>query len=55
MKRVEDVVGKRKIRDVMSFVDKVRSGDVVLEGDGSGGAGGFSSALLDTGMFQAYM
>lgn len=52
LKRVEDVVGKRKIRDVMSFVDKVRSGDVVLEGDGSGGAGGFSSALLDTGMFD---
>ena len=51
MKRVEDVIGKRKIRDVMSFIDKVRSGDVVLEGDGSGGAGGFSSALLDTGMF----
>lgn len=49
MKRVEDVVGKRKIRDVMGFVDKVRKGDVVLEGDGSGGAGGFSSALLDTG------
>lgn len=50
MKRVEDIVGKRKIRDVMGFVDKVRKGDVVLEGDGSGGAGGFSSALLETGM-----
>lgn len=49
MKRVEDIIGKRKIKDVMTFVDKVRKGDVVLEGDGTGGAGGFSSALLETG------
>ncbi|CRG83098.1 hypothetical protein PISL3812_00446 [Talaromyces islandicus] len=45
-KRVEDGIGRRKLKDVMNFVDRVRKGDVVLEGNGSGGAGGFSSALL---------
>lgn len=48
-KHVEETVGKRKLRDVMSFVDRVRKGEVFLEGDGTGGAGGFSSALLSTG------
>jgi replication fork clamp-binding protein CrfC len=41
--------GKRKLRDVMSFIDRVRKGEVVLEGDGAGGAGGFSAALLSKG------
>ncbi|KAJ5633829.1 hypothetical protein N7528_001671 [Penicillium herquei] len=49
IKHVEDMVGKRKLKDVMSFVDKVRKGDVVLDGNGTGGAGGFSSALLERG------
>lgn len=49
LKRVEDQIGKRKLKDVMSFVDRVRKGDVVLEGNGAGGAGGFSSALLEKG------
>src|SRR5271170_6951621 len=48
-KSLESSVGKRKLKDVMGFVDRVRKGDVVLEGDGSGGAGGFSSALLQRG------
>ncbi|KAJ5937889.1 hypothetical protein N7454_004231 [Penicillium verhagenii] len=48
-KNVEDSVGKRKLKDVMSFIDKVRKGDIVLEGNGSGGAGGFSAALLERG------
>jgi dynamin-like GTPase MGM1, mitochondrial len=48
-KQLEDSVGKRKLRDVMAFVDRVRKGDVVLEGDGAGGAGGFSSAFLRRG------
>ncbi|EAW07647.1 dynamin-related GTPase MGM1 [Aspergillus clavatus NRRL 1] len=48
-RHVEDAVGKRKFKDVMSFVDRVRKGEAVLEGDGGGGAGGFSSALLDKG------
>ena len=49
-KRLEGVVGKKKLRDVMAFIDRVRKGDVVLEGNGSGGAGGFSSALLQQGI-----
>jgi replication fork clamp-binding protein CrfC len=49
LKQLEENVGKRKLKDVTSFIDRVRKGDVVLEGDGSGGAGGFSSALLQKG------
>jgi dynamin-like GTPase MGM1, mitochondrial len=50
VKHVETQVGgRRKLRDVMGFIDRVRSGQVVLEGDGVGGAGGFSSALLAKG------
>ncbi|KAJ5361243.1 hypothetical protein N7541_002087 [Penicillium brevicompactum] len=49
LKHVEDVIGKRKLRDVIAFIDKVRKGDVVLEGNGEGGAGGFSAALLERG------
>jgi len=49
-KNVEQAVGgKRKLKDVMGFIDRVRKGDVVLEGDGVGGAGGFSAALLAKG------
>ncbi|EED14875.1 mitochondrial dynamin GTPase (Msp1), putative [Talaromyces stipitatus ATCC 10500] len=49
LRRVEDQIGKRKLKDVMSFVDKVRKGEAVLEGNGAGGAGGFSAALLEKG------
>lgn len=49
-KRMEEQMGgRKKVRDVMAFIDRVRSGQVVLEGDGVGGAGGFSSALLAKG------
>ncbi|KAI4180805.1 MAG: hypothetical protein LQ346_006914 [Caloplaca aetnensis] len=44
-----NVGGRKKLKDVMSFIDKVRDGKVVLEGDGVGGAGGFSAALLAKG------
>ena len=50
VKKLEDQVGgRKKVRDVMAFIDRVRTGQVVLEGDGVGGAGGFSAALLDRG------
>jgi len=49
-KHLEENVGKRKLTDVMGFVDRVRKGDLVIEGSGAGGAGGFSSALLQRGM-----
>jgi len=49
-KRVEqEVGGKKKLRDVTAFVEKARKGEVIVEGDGSSGAGGFSSALLAKG------
>lgn len=55
VQRVEvEMGGKRRLRDVMSFIDRVRKGEVVLEGDGVGGAGGFSAALLSKGM-QMYL
>ncbi|KAL1969289.1 hypothetical protein VTN77DRAFT_9481 [Rasamsonia byssochlamydoides] len=49
LKKVEESVGKRKLKDVMTFVDRVRKGEVVLEGNGAAGAGGFSAALLQKG------
>ena len=49
LKRVEEGVGRRKLNDIMTFINKVRKGDIVLEGDGSSGAGEFSSALLQKG------
>lgn len=45
----ESVGGRRKFKDVTEFIDRVRKGEVVLEGNGSGGAGGFSAALLEKG------
>lgn len=47
--------GRKKLRDVMGFIDRVRSGKVVLEGDGVGGAGGFSSALLRKGREAVFL
>lgn len=50
MKHVEQTVGgKRKLKDVMGFVDKARRGEVEVVGDGASGAGGFSSDLLQRG------
>ncbi|OJD13115.1 hypothetical protein AJ78_06397 [Emergomyces pasteurianus Ep9510] len=55
LKHVEDNIGKRKLKDVMSFIDKVRKGDTSIEGDGSGGAGGFSAALLQKGREAVFL
>lgn len=41
--------GRRKLKEVLNFVDKARKGDIWVEGDGHGGAGGFSAALLAKG------
>jgi hypothetical protein len=46
----KNVGGKRKLKDVMGFVDKARNGEVEVVGDGASGAGGFSSDLLQRGM-----
>ncbi|ETI21724.1 hypothetical protein G647_08071 [Cladophialophora carrionii CBS 160.54] len=54
-RQLEDSIGKRKLKDVMGFIDRVRKGDVVLEGDGTGGAGGFSSALLQKGREAVFL
>jgi hypothetical protein len=43
------VGGRRRLAEVMHFVDRVRKGEAVVEGDGRGGAGGFSAALLQKG------
>lgn len=45
----EQVGGKKKLKDVLGFIDRVRKGDAILEGDGRRGAGGFSAALLQKG------
>ncbi|CZS94453.1 hypothetical protein WAI453_008060 [Rhynchosporium graminicola] len=45
----QSVGGKRKLKDVMGFVDKARRGEVEVVGDGASGAGGFSSDLLSKG------
>ncbi len=46
------VGGKRKLKEVMNFVDKARKGDIVVEGETHTGAGGFSAALLTKGMLR---
>lgn len=51
----EQIGGRRKAKDVVSFIDRVRKGDVVLEGDGVGGAGGFSAALLSKGREAVFL
>lgn len=43
------VGGRRKLKEVMGFVDKCRKGDILVEGEGRLGAGGFSAALLEKG------
>ncbi|RDA92282.1 hypothetical protein CP533_5488 [Ophiocordyceps camponoti-saundersi (nom. inval.)] len=49
------VGGRKKLNEVMSFVDKARKGDIVIEGDGRSGAGGFSAALLNKGREAVFL
>ncbi|ORY71784.1 P-loop containing nucleoside triphosphate hydrolase protein [Pseudomassariella vexata] len=47
--------GRRKLKEVLGFVDKARKGEFVVEGDNSIGAGGFSAALLAKGREAAFL
>ncbi|POR33990.1 Protein msp1, mitochondrial [Tolypocladium paradoxum] len=49
------VGGRRKLKEVMTFVDKSRKGDIVVDGDGRSGAGGFSAALLGKGREAVFL
>ncbi|KEY66537.1 hypothetical protein S7711_08040 [Stachybotrys chartarum IBT 7711] len=49
------VGGRRKLKEVMGFIDKARKGDLVVEGEGSSGAGGFSAALLGKGREAVFL
>ena len=54
LKQLEaQVGGRRKLKEVMSFVDKARRGDAIVEGDSRSGAGGFSASLLSRGKLLA--
>jgi len=63
LKAVEDAVknvekevgGRRRLKDVVSFVEKCRKGEIVVEGDGASGAGGFSKDLLQKGKETAFL
>ncbi|KAK0719837.1 P-loop containing nucleoside triphosphate hydrolase protein [Lasiosphaeris hirsuta] len=56
MKNLENVVGgKKKLKEVMTFVDKARKGDIVAEGETRNGAGGFSAALLAKGREAVFL
>lgn len=56
MKNLENSVGgRRKLKEVTNFVEKARRGDVVVEGQGASGAGGFSAALLQKGREAVFL
>lgn len=57
-RNLEDFVGKRKLKDVTSFVKRVRSGEIVLDNPASSatsGAGGFSADLLARGRESLFL
>ena len=54
-RQLEGLVGKRKLKDVVGFIDRVRKAETHLEGDGGAGAGGFSSALLRQGREAVFL
>ncbi|KAI1824725.1 mitochondrial dynamin GTPase [Xylaria intraflava] len=53
---LEKVVGgRRKMREVMTFIDKARKGDIIVEGENQSGAGGFSASLLSKGREAVFL
>ncbi|KAI9687767.1 MAG: dynamin-like GTPase mgm1 [Bathelium mastoideum] len=50
-----EIGGRKKLKDVLAFIDRARSGEIVLEGDPTAGAGGFSAALLKKGREAAFL
>ncbi|KAI2473844.1 dynamin family protein [Annulohypoxylon bovei var. microspora] len=56
MKDLETTVGgRRKLKEVINFVDKARRGDVLVEGESRSGAGGFSAELLSRGREAVFL
>ncbi|KAI5461071.1 P-loop containing nucleoside triphosphate hydrolase protein [Mariannaea sp. PMI_226] len=56
LKHLENAVGgRRKLKEVMTFLDKARKGDIIVEGEGHSGAGGFSAALLGKGREAVFL
>ncbi|KAI1215023.1 dynamin family protein [Annulohypoxylon truncatum] len=56
LKGLESTVGgRRKLKEVMNFVDKARKGDVIVEGESRSGAGGFSAELLAQGREAVFL
>ncbi|OBR12172.1 Dynamin family protein [Colletotrichum higginsianum IMI 349063] len=56
LRGIEDTVGgRRKLREVMNFVDRARKGEVVVEGESRSGAGGFSASLLKRGREAVFL
>jgi hypothetical protein len=54
IKKLEDSVGgRRKVKEVINYIDKARKGAIVVEGDNRSGAGGFSAALLSKGKLKS--
>lgn len=52
----ETMGGRKKARDVISFIDKVRKGDIQLDNTSvAAGAGGFSAALLAKGREAVFL
>ncbi|KAJ8130863.1 hypothetical protein O1611_g2766 [Lasiodiplodia mahajangana] len=55
-KELESAVGgRRKLKEVINFIDKARKGDIIVEGENETGAGGFSASLLSKGREAVFL
>ncbi|KAI1130952.1 mitochondrial dynamin GTPase [Nemania abortiva] len=55
-KELETAVGgRRKLKEVISFIDRARKGDIIVEGENETGAGGFSAFLLSKGREAVFL